>query len=102
MHLERILEILRANSLYGKLSKCTFAQDKVIYLGHEISASGISTDPEKIEAIRDWPNPKNIDQLRSFLGLAGYYQKFIRGFAQIAAPLTAMTKKNVTFALATP
>ena len=72
-------------------------QVEITFLGHQISKSGISTDPEKIRLIGEWPIPTNLRQLRAFLGLAGYYRKFVRGFSNIAAPLHNLTKKNQQF-----
>lgn len=96
-HLKTVFETLRKNKLFAKLSKCVFAAEEVVYLGHKISASGISTDPDKVFAVQNWPVPKSVDDIRSFLGLAGYYQRFIRDFALLAAPLTHLTKKNIQF-----
>lgn len=79
-HLRVVLTCLRENQLYGKLSKCSFFQKKVHYLGHIISGEGISADPEKVKAIMDWLVPKNAHEVRSFMGLAGYYRRFVEGF----------------------
>ena len=87
-HLRQVLEILRKHKLYAKLSKCSFFQPAVDFLGHTISAKGISMDEHKVKAIQDWPQPANLKELRSFLGLAAYYMKFVPHHAAIAAPLT--------------
>lgn len=82
-HLKVVLEILHRNRLFAKQSKCFFACGNVEYLGHIISREGVATDPHKILAIKKWPIPKNIRQLRGFLGLTGYYKRFIHNFGQI-------------------
>jgi hypothetical protein len=96
-HLRMVLQVLREHQLYAKLSKCSFYQRKIHYLGHIISEEGIVVDPEKIEAIRGWPTPKNVTEVRSFMGLAGYYRIFIEGFSKIAHPITSLQKKGVKF-----
>ena len=75
-----VLSYLRENKLYGKLSKCYFFQKEIHYLGHIIFGEGISVDPEKVKAIMEWPVPKNAHEVRSFMGLAGYYRRFVEGF----------------------
>ena len=96
-HLRIILQTLREHQLYAKFIKCQFWLDRVAFLGHVVSAEGISVDPQKIEAIVDWKPPTNITEVRSFLGLAGYYRKFVEGFSKIATPLTKLTRKEEKF-----
>jgi hypothetical protein len=83
--------------LYAKFSKCEFWLEEVKFLGHVISRHGIAVDPAKTEAVLDWLPPTSVTEIRSFLGLAGYYRKFIQNFSSIAAPLTQLTKKGVPF-----
>ena len=97
-HLRIVLQTLRERQLYTKLSKCQFWLDKVTFLGHVISVEGVSVDPNKIEAVVNWNPPKNVSEVRSFLGLAGYYRKFVEGFSKIASPLTKLTRKDVKYA----
>ena len=94
IHLRKVLEILAINKLYAKRSKCMFACKEVEYLGHVIIAGGVHTDPRKVVAMQQWPIPKNNKSLRGFLGLTGYYRKFVKRYGQIAAPLTALLKKT--------
>ena len=96
-HLRIVLQTLRERQLYAKLSKCQFWLDRVAFLGHLISVEGVSVDPKKIEAVVNWNPPKNVSEVRSFLGLAGYYRKFVEGFSKIAAPLTKLTRKDVKY-----
>jgi hypothetical protein len=92
-----VFELLSKDQWKLKLSKCTFAQTQLAYLGHVISSASVSTDPAKIVAIAQWPVPTSVKELRGFLGLAGYYQKFVRHFGIIAKPLTALLKKHSLF-----
>jgi len=96
-HLRMVLEILRSKELYAKLSKCEFWKKEVKFLGHVVSQGGVSVDPGKIEAVVKWERPTTVTEIRSFLGLAGYYRRFIQGFSQLALPLTKLTRKNNLF-----
>ena len=96
-HLRIILQTLREHRLYAKLSKCQFWLDSVAFLGHIVSAEGVSVDPQKVEAILNWKPPTSVTEIRSFLGLAGYYCKFVEGFSKIVAPLTRLTRKEEPF-----
>ena len=93
-HLQLVFEALRKHQLYAKISKCTFAQDRVEYLGYVITAAGVSTDPAKVEAIVQCPTPENVTHLRSFLGLAGYYKRFIKNYGITCKPLFEALKKD--------
>ena len=96
-HLRMVFEVLLKDEWKIKLSKCSFAQTQISYLGHTISAQGVGTDPKKVQAITEWPTPANAKELRSFLGLAGYYKKFVKHFGIISKPLTELLKKNTIF-----
>ena len=96
-HLHQVLELLQQHKLYGKITKCEFFKNSVEYLGHIISSKGIGTDPKKIESIQTWPQPINIKQLQSFLGLCNYYRCFILDYSKIAAPLTDLTHKDTPY-----
>ncbi|GJV60525.1 reverse transcriptase domain-containing protein [Tanacetum coccineum] len=96
-HLKIILELLKKEELYAKFSKCEFWIPKVQFLGHVIDNKGIHVDPAKIESVKDWASPKTPTEIRQFLGLAGYYRRFIEGFSKIAKPMTKLTQKKVKF-----
>ena len=96
-HLRIVLQTLRDKQLYAKFSKSEFWLREVGFLGHIVSGDGIRVDPSKISAIVDWKPPKNVTEVRSFLGLAGYYRRFVNGFSIIAAPMTRLLRKDVKF-----
>jgi hypothetical protein len=96
-HLRLVLQCLREHKMYGKLSKCSFYQSKIHYLGHVISGKGIVVDPAKVEAIMEWPAPTNVPEVCSFMGLARSYRRFVEGFSKIANSITELQKKNKKF-----
>ena len=96
-HLRIVLQLLRDHQLYAKFSKCEFWLAEVGFLGHVVSASGVSVDPGKVEAVMSWERPKSVFEICSFLGLAGYYRRFIEDFSRLAAPMTRLTRKEVKF-----
>ncbi|XP_058180086.1 uncharacterized mitochondrial protein AtMg00860-like [Rhododendron vialii] len=96
-HLAIVLELLREHRLYAKPSKCEFWLPEVKFLGHVVSKGGVSVDPGQIESIMNWQRPKNVFEIRSFLGLAGYYRRFVLGFSLLAAPMTRLTRKGTRF-----
>jgi hypothetical protein len=96
-HLRQVLQLLQQHGLKAKLSKCTFAQHELSYLGHRISANGVATEHDKIRTVQQWPIPVNLKELRGFLGLAGYYRKFVKNFGVISRPLTDLLKKGTQF-----
>ncbi|GJW73383.1 putative reverse transcriptase domain-containing protein [Tanacetum coccineum] len=96
-HLKAILELLKKEQLYTKFSKCEFWILKVQFLGHVIDSRSIHVDPAKIESIKDWESPKTPTEIRQFLGLAGYYRRFIEGFSKIAKSMTKLTQKGIKF-----
>ena len=96
-HLKIVLQTLREKKLYAKLNKCEFWLKEVSFLGHIVSAEGIRVDPTKIKAVVNCKPPQNVTEVRSFLGLAGSYRRFVRGFSIIASPLTNLLRKGIKF-----
>ena len=92
-----MLQRLRDRQLYAKFSKCEFWLSSVVFLRHVISAEGLSVDPAKVEVILSWPRSRTVKEVLSFLGLAGYYRRFIQGFSSLARPLTTLTRKENLF-----
>ena len=92
-----VLQFLRDHQLYAKLNKCEFWLTEVRFLGHVVSASGMSVDHGKVEAVMSWERPKSVFEIRSFLGLVGYYRRFIEDFSRLATPMTRLTRKEVKF-----
>ena len=91
------LQILREKQLYAKFSKYEFWMEEIAFLGHVVSKHGVQPDSSKIKAIMEWESPKSVIEIRSFLGLAGYYRRFIKDFFLVAKPLTNLLRKNVVF-----
>lgn len=96
-HVRKALDLLRQHQLYAKRSKCKLFQQRVAFLGHVVSEQGIAMDPDKVKAVSEWPVPRSAKDIRSFLGLAGYYRRFIRDFSRIAAPLSDLLKEEQAF-----
>ncbi|GJZ73995.1 putative reverse transcriptase domain-containing protein [Tanacetum coccineum] len=97
VHLKTILDLLKKEKLYAKFSKCEFWFKEVQFLGHVVNRDGIHMDPSKVESVKNWKTPKSSTEIRSFLGLAGYYRRFIENFSKIAKALTLLTQKNKTY-----
>ena len=96
-NLRIVLQVLRDHQLYVKFSKCEFWLTEVKFLGHVVSVSGVSVDPEKVEAVMSWEKPKSVFEIRRFLGLVWYYRRFIEDFSRLAAPMTRLTRKEVKY-----
>ena len=92
-----VLQLLRDHQFYAKFSKYEFWLTEVRFLGHVVSTSSVSVELEKVEAMMSWERPKSVFEIRSFLGLAGYYRRFIEDFSRLAAPMTRLTRKEVKF-----
>ena len=97
IHLGLVLQALRRHGLYAKFNKCEFWLSRVGFLRHVVSADGIYVDPQKVEVVANWGQPTTVTEVRSFLGLAGYYPRFIEGFSKIVGPLHCLTRKGVKF-----
>lgn len=95
--LQQVFELLRQHKLFAKMKKCTFLRPETEYLGHILDRTGVRTDPAKTRAIQDWPQPKDIHDLRSFLGLANYYRRFVHHYSKVVLPLTDLLRKDAPF-----
>jgi hypothetical protein len=96
-HIHIVLQKLWKHRLYAKFSKCEFWLEKVSFLGHILSKDGVAINPSKVQDVLEWKQPRNITDIRSFLGLAGYYRRFIENFSKIAKPMTELLKNGVKF-----
>jgi hypothetical protein len=96
-HLRKVLQRLRDCQLYAKLSKCKLWISEVLFLGHIINREGLAVDPKKVTTILDWKAPKDVRGIKSFIGIAGYYRRFVEGFSKIARPMTSLLAKKVEF-----
>jgi hypothetical protein len=96
-HLRLVLHVLREHQIYAKFSKCDFFKKQVHYLGHVITKEGVAVYPKKIRSIMEWNTPKDVYAIGFFMGLAGYYRRFIKGFSKIGCPITTLQKKGVKF-----
>ena len=94
-HVRNILAVLRKHKLYAKVEKCEFNQPRMTFVGYMMSTDGIGMDPTKISAITEWPVPRSIKEVQSFLGFANFCRKFIHGYSALASPLTSLTRKAV-------
>ena len=96
-HLRAVLSVLRDDRLYGRISKCQFFKPEVLFLGFVADKDGLHVDSAKVSAVEEWPVPNNVHELRSFLGLANYFRKFIQGYSALVVPMTELTKKDKPF-----
>ena len=96
-HVRSILAVLRKHQLYAKVQKCEFHKQDMTFVGYKVSPTGIGLDPEKVSAILDWPIPRSVKDIQSFLGFDNFYRKFIQNYYALASPLTSLTKKAVKF-----
>jgi hypothetical protein len=96
-HLRLVMEKLRSNQLYAKFNKCEFWLTEVVFLGHVISAGGVLVNPSKVKDVLNWMPSMNVSEIQSFLGLVGYYRRFIQDFSKIAKPMTKLLEKNKDF-----
>ena len=96
-HLQEVFRRLRDANVKLNPEKYSFVKQRIVYLGHVETPGGIFPDPSRVEAVRNFPTPASLKELKSFLGLANYYRRFIKGFSEIASPLNALTKKSVKF-----
>ena len=92
-HLRQVLEALKRERLFANFKKCHFCSDHVVFLGFVVSRNGLQVDEEKVKAIQEWPTPTTMTQVRSFLGLAGFYRRFVRDFSTLAAPLPSSPRR---------
>ena len=93
-HLQLVLEVLQQNQLFVKKTKCVFGKKQIEYLGHIVSEAGVATDSTKIQSMLQWPQPNSLKSLRGFLGLTGYYRRFIKDYGKVSQPLTSLLKKD--------
>ena len=96
-HLTEILLLLRKNNLFANVDKCTFCVDSVVFLSFIVNKNGVHVDPEKTKVIQEWPTPQNVGDVRSFLGLASFYRRFVPNFSSLASPLNELVKKDTPF-----
>ena len=96
-HLRLVLQVLRENKFYAKMSKCHFFKEELEYLGHVVGKEGIRVDPKKVEAVTRWPVPQDVGQLRSFLGFSNYFRRFLQGYSSMVGCLTSMTRKGIAW-----